>query len=241
MADNYGLRILNANGNVQIDQNFRNFSLIAKGVVTASMISGSLTNAAQVDITLVGTSPFLAFKSDFAVSIYFVTSSGNTRTFRVTTNSDNAGRPFTYYGFDLIPTTSSSQWGMRVWYSPTQLAFDSGFRYFKPVAVGSVLVDNTDMGLDPTAGAFYRGYSTSKTWAVGILQPTLYVNTFVDVDPGGIVFWSSFLYHFGVQSLSDGMRLGSQLVATASGNNTQPFPGYGPFTGTAILIDVTGL
>ena len=116
-----GLQITNSTGVLQIDETFRNLALRQKGTI-----------AAATNLVISGlTSPILAFRPVTGNGTGFTKITDNgTGTFTWTASVRSSAA--NYWLFD-VPLASAETVGLRVYDASSNLAFDSGQKYMKPV------------------------------------------------------------------------------------------------------------
>jgi hypothetical protein len=138
-----GFQIIGDHGAVQVDENFVNLGLTAKGSVSMPASAGLL---AQATITVTGDTPILCIRplSTYA-SIYSVTKSGNQFTYTLVggfTGSAAAAETFDWYVFDKMPAGTAGSVGIEVRDANGTTTFNSNFTPMIVSAIGTI----------PTAG-----------------------------------------------------------------------------------------
>ena len=139
----YGLRVLNQSGYVQVDENFANYLIVAKGTWSVG------TSGLNVDLGTYGTGALLFVRYKVSTlsawdNIAGVSSvyQGGGQKYKIVIG-DYLGGPLGL-GYPLRSGTvdyiiarvtsnapSSNSFGMRVWTPSGQLSFDSGYEYIK--------------------------------------------------------------------------------------------------------------
>jgi len=125
-----GLQVKNDDGEINIDEEYRNFSLKTQGTATigTTNIGGSVAlYNAQIQVTNC-TSPILALRATTSVSVVGTQVSGSTYTFDVYSNTSN--HTFNYYVFD-VPTAPADTFGLQVFNSSGDLVFHSSNKHMK--------------------------------------------------------------------------------------------------------------
>ncbi|UYK82321.1 hypothetical protein NG829_08525 [Xanthomonas sacchari] len=182
-------------GSVQIQNDYLNMVLVAKGV--AAFPSGG--GPAEVAVT--GRAPFVMINGGFPVSIGLASRSGNQVTFKFYCSSDYRGQSFTYYVFDWPSVIGSgANRGVQVFRgADSQLAFDSNQKWLKVMAI-------VNCGSADSSGS-YAALPAGRTYAVGVCQPG-FRGTFTKLggdDAQGNATWIADTYNLAVKPLSNGM------------------------------------
>jgi hypothetical protein len=132
-----GLQVINSNGYVQVDENFRNLVFKEKGTFSGSPYTFSRSGL----IT-----PLLAFRSTGAtgVGLDYISRSGGTHTWHALDPGFNGD----WWLFDA-PTDLGSNFGMQVFTAVGALAFDSNRLYMKPTDMAPITYGNHTTASDP--------------------------------------------------------------------------------------------
>lgn len=123
-------------GTVQIDANFKNYSLASSGTLTLSP-TGAVGGLSTATLTVTGTAPLVAFNR-LRVHIHKVVKSGSTWTYTflgLTTPALPDPAQFNYYVFD-VGYSSSGNVGLQLFDSAGAVTFDSSQMQF-PNVVGT--------------------------------------------------------------------------------------------------------
>ena len=137
-----GFQIVNANGIVQVDENYVNLGLVAKGTITipAGGIGGM---AAPAQISFTGASPILCIRpvSTYAF-IRSVTKLGNTFSYTVNGGYSGAGNTsptaetFNWYIFDRMSQIAVTNYGIQIYNASGELTFNSSSNPMRIAGVG---------------------------------------------------------------------------------------------------------
>lgn len=164
----YGLKIINQNGFVQIDQNYRNQRLVQKEHLTTADVNAGSTvqlfgpNLYYIIRTVPGDFPVIALCPDDSgiclAGVERVTQvSGGWQVMfvmlRAIVDGTDRGLPsnagFTYYAFNSS-SISNDDFGLRVFDSQGNVSFDSGFKYLRVLSSVSYTGRSTDIYLPTT-------------------------------------------------------------------------------------------
>lgn len=205
-----------AGGPVQIQNDYLNMVLVAKGTVACSANTGGASKLGQVTFT--GRMPFVLIASSFPVSIGVATRSGNQVTFNFYCDAAYQGQGFTYYIFDWPSVVGTGiNRGIQVFRgADSELAFDSNQKWLKVNAI-------VNCGAASSSGS-YTALPTGRTYAVGVCQPS-FAGSFTQLggtDSQGNTTWVVDTYNLAIRPLSNGMAWapckyysGSQITAQA--------------------------
>jgi len=157
-----GLRILNDNGDIVIDEEYRSFVLKQKGSATmGSTDIGGTATIYTVNIVVTNcTTPMLALKSANYVSVLGTSISGQTYTFTVASNV--ASFSFDWYVFD-VATLPAETFGFAVYNSTGQLVFHSSNKAMRVVRSDDAGTGGTS-GIALTAGRVYAVIQGANGW-----------------------------------------------------------------------------
>lgn len=157
-----GLQVLNDDGNIVIDEEYRNFTLHAKG--TATMGSSDIGGTAAIyacTITATGcTTPMLALKSASYVSVIGAAVSGGTWTYEIYSNTPSF--TFDWYVFD-VATLPADTFGFAVYNSSGALVFHSSNKAMRVVRSDPAGTGETT-GIALTAGRTYAVIQGANGW-----------------------------------------------------------------------------
>jgi hypothetical protein len=129
----WGLKVYNESGDLQIDGEYRNHHFKSKGTLTVDGLTGSNVGATRKEIAFTNcVAPVLAIRSvnsGFICNYLVASIVGTTWTFRLigNYNTGSGSRDVEYWLFDNINSPSSETWGLRVWDAAGALVYDSGF------------------------------------------------------------------------------------------------------------------
>ena len=227
----YGLRVTNANGYVQIDSTYKNLALRQKGTVTAGASNGS-GYSATITVTA-GPSAQLALSGLTAgvVTVGGMNVSGNSITYYLYFST--AGASATYWIFDDPALLSPiGNYGLRVRNANNSVVFDSRFPYMRVIDF-IASVNNTNPPAQSTSYA-------SKT--IAVVQAQLWHKwTATQTGPGGSTIVAFFVA--GAMSVSaSSLTLGQQVLAAVTGTTGQLFVDQTPYGGyTFLVLDVTNM
>lgn len=142
-----GLQVINEYGTIQIDQDYINLCLSAKGTMTTS--NDGLVHPQPMEVATIsvnGSNPLLALRGPTGkrLNVERVSVSGNIFTFRVKSQSSSSFT-FSYWVFDKAEWAMSGNLGvgLQVFKGNGEVAFDSGSRPLR-------IVDVVDFG-QPTS------------------------------------------------------------------------------------------
>jgi hypothetical protein len=154
--------VLNDNGDIVIDEEYRNFALHAKG--TATMGSSDIGGTAAiyaVSIAVTGcTTPMLALKSANYVSVIGVGVSGSTFTYEIYSNT--ASFTFDWYVFD-VPEVPADTFGFAVYNAVGALVFHSSNKAMRVVRSDDAGTGGTG-GITLTSGRTYAVIQSANGW-----------------------------------------------------------------------------
>lgn len=139
-----GFQIVNSSGVVQVDENYVNLGLVAKGTITipAGGIGGL---AAPAQISFTGVSPILCIRpvNTFAF-IRSVTKSGSTYAYTVnggfatSGNSSPLAETFNWYIFDRMSQIGTTNYGIQIYNAAGEITFNSSANPMRVAAVGQI-------------------------------------------------------------------------------------------------------
>lgn len=144
-----GLRVINSNGVVQIDETFVNYVFKQKGVVAVDAYPGS-----PGTITITGNRPIIALRSTGVyVAVRQVAVSGSTYTY---TLYGSGSGTVEWYAFDWQPPVLPAA-GLAVFNAAGTLVFSSDYRPMRVVAAGAAASGNILAGANSSLAAPYTG------------------------------------------------------------------------------------
>jgi hypothetical protein len=159
-----GLQVLNDNGDIVIDEEYRNFALHAKG--TATMGSTDIGGTALIyacTITVTGcTTPMLALKSANYVSVIGASVSGSTFTYEIYSNTPSF--TFDWYVFDVAAVPADT-FGFAVYNAAGALVFHSSSKAMRVVRSDDAGTGGTS-GIALAAGRTYAVIQGANGWRV---------------------------------------------------------------------------
>lgn len=216
----FGAKIINDTGSIQIDQDYKNLAMVAKGnIVTTNTIGGGYS---WVDLTITGINPILALRcTTRSCHYYYITNSGSNWTYRIFINNSTAGvDTITYYVFDEPPTPVMSGFGMIIFNSASQPCFDNRHKYLRVTAM--IEHPHTEASHTFTVGRQYAAIISKP--AVGLTAPGM-------APPYPLI-----RYGMGWQAITNGMERKVVIVSTGSYSSV---PVSASYPGSAIIVDVT--
>ncbi|WP_414451297.1 hypothetical protein AB4851_20825 [Burkholderia sp. 22PA0099] len=178
MAD-FGLKVVNSSGFIQIDSTYKNLGLRTKGIATSggSPVGDVGWYYATVTISA-GVGPVIAFRSSGKSYLRYSTVSGGTITYYF--HCQGSGVLVWYWVFDDPSlATLSGTYGLRVRDGSGAIAFDSRTSYMRVI---DAITGAGAPGSDPIEGGFTRGYSGVPAVVQGQLRYQV-INTLVGGQP----------------------------------------------------------
>lgn len=191
----YGLKVINANGKIQIDSTYRNIALVDSG--DSASVSNNDTDAEYVTqinfASPIATIPLVLIRpsTSYPVTIDCITKSGSNYTgFGITTQISQSVS-IDWRCYTAHPAPSAEPYGLKIRNPSNELVFDSGKNYFKIYSI-------TDISL-PTAS------STQDITHSGVENP------FYLITMGGFVIaliipgpptWLYYALRIGMKKLS---------------------------------------
>ena len=227
-----GFQIIGSSGNVQIDGNYVNLGLIAKGTVTipaAGSISTSAVNASAItpQIVVTGSTPILCIAPKIVrANIGRVQQSGSTFSYTIIGGASSAGETFNWYLFDQMSLTTQGTSGLQVFNASGQIVFNSNANPMRIAAVGQV--PNVSLSGNPSTSI---NAPTAGTYAACLTQSRMYYQALGAGNFGQ-------LYGDGVTITSSGSTIGAFLIALPPNNISMSEMTNG---GPILLVDVSGL
>lgn len=203
MAD-FGLRVVNSSGYVQIDSTYKNLALRESGtVVSGGSSTGNTGWYAATPTTVAGTCPVIAFRASNTCFMRYSVVSGNQITYYFF--CQGAGVSVQYWIFDdPAAATPSGSYGLIVKDGAGAKVFDSRLTYMRVIdALSGAASSAAD---DPWTNGFSRSYSGVPAVVQGQLFSEV-LNAIVSTPPnftvtaswiagavsfsGGAVTWKS--------------------------------------------------
>lgn len=163
-----GLVVYNDANTVQIDETYRNFTMIRKGTVTTYTPSNEALEIAlnsRFDIVVTGTRPLVAIHTTGFYFLQQITKSGSTHTFRYI-HYGAPGTVVTYYVFDMASSTQTANFGLVIRNANNEVTFasESGPLRIVDVKVGDQATGENYMAGEVTNLQTYN-FGTGKTYA----------------------------------------------------------------------------
>lgn len=219
-----GLQVVGTHGVVQVDQNYFNLVLRAKGTVSTGFQQ-------RFDITYTGTTPMVAFRClNTTIALQYITKSGSTFTYHyISSNPDT----ITYYIFDRPPTTASN-FGLSIWDGSGNLVFSSDYSPMRLVSAVQTPAHQDFFSWDDDAGKPITACFTKLIPGAGTYAACLsYGQQQQEFNSGGDL--GDFFE--GVKVYSNGVGTFPVFEANFTGSPME----IQPNSGTLMCIDVTGL
>lgn len=209
-----GLQVINSNGFVQIDENFRNLVFKEKGTFSGSPYT--FTKSGLI-------SPVLAFRSTGPTGVgldYISRGAGGAHTWHALDPGFNGD----WWLFD-VPTDLGGNVGLQVFTAAGNLAFDSNRKYMKPYPNGQIAY----------------GLHTTSSDPLGVFEPTGTFGWVFSTPPwyrtGGDIDTHVFRrYNLGLNGSEEYVSYQTTPIVTLIGSTSV----FGT-TGLVTLINVTGL
>lgn len=129
MAD-YGLRILNTAGTVQIDELYKNMEVRAVGTATTTMAYSGAASIAEIAYS--GANPILVIRSANPATLYKQQVSGSSWTFYVVVLGAT-GQSVDYWIFDNPDNATPTGYGLAVYSASGDVIFNSNKKYLRVV------------------------------------------------------------------------------------------------------------
>lgn len=179
MAD-YGLKLVNASGFVQIDSTYKNLALRETGtVVSGGAAVGSTGWYAATLTTSAGTSPVIAFRCSSPCFIRYSAASGGTRTYYFMCYG--SGVSVQYWIFDdPAGITGSGTYGLVVNNASGAKVFDSRMKYMR--VIDTLSGTSSYATGDPLVNGFSRSYAGTPAVVQGQLYSQI-INQAVGTAP----------------------------------------------------------
>ncbi len=141
----FGVRIRNTAGSVQIDDQYFNYAIIARGQITLVPPSGATPYvAATATVRVAAQNPIIAIQTPNGTAVVGAVTPAGAGQWDVTILGST--QTLTYFVLDQCPQAGSHGVGMRVRRSDGQIAFDSGFYYPKVVFYGTATKNDMQAG-----------------------------------------------------------------------------------------------
>lgn len=239
-----GITIYGDSGAVQVDENYFNYALVAKGTATLledaqALPNGAIRRGAKVQISVQGESPIIAWSSGFPLHIYRVSVNAGVWSFVISSGISGgsgyppglAGNSFTYYVFDR-PSDSGGGFGFQVFDAAGRLTFDATRKYMRVVRFYETSDPKSMDSIDTTL--------PGKTYAATTcICPTWWSQS------GGPGFgWDTVCSSLLIQPLGNGCRRFADYILQHDlfnySDTPPPIPGQEQLLSAAMLIDVTG-
>ena len=218
----YGFQVINTDGVVQVDQDYKNYALYSKTVLTGSFGGSSINTSDPLPVPSTGTY-IIALQTNstsYAARVY-----GST----IASYSTTASPPVvTAYVF-AAPSTSAEAHGLRVFNSAGEVVFDSGLKYMRVVYAGYIPDISASGGGPPYT---YSGLASGSYAFVQAFSRQLY--SYSGGAPGSFTVFRDWY-----QSRSTGFEVRNGLFVSGPGSTT----GFGNQLsgGPVMMIDVAGM
>lgn len=140
-----GVRIRNSSGSIQIDDQYFNYAIIARGDITlVPPPSGNAYLAASATVRISAQSPMIAIQAPNGTALVGAVTSAGAGLWDVTILGST--QTLTYFVLDQCPQAGSHGVGLRIRRADGQIAFDSGFFYPKVVFYGAATKNDMPAG-----------------------------------------------------------------------------------------------
>ncbi len=151
-----GLQVKNDDGDICIDEEYRNFTRKASGTATTGTTSiGGTAGIYKAEISISSCNrPMIAVRSTVYVSVIGTEISGSTYKWIVASNTQS--HTFDYWVFDAAETISGDNFGFEVFNSSGEVVFHSGAKAMR-------IVTAYDAGTGGTTG---NALTSGRTYAV---------------------------------------------------------------------------
>lgn len=215
----YGIQFINTSGSVQVDQDYRNYTLIAKTTYTSG---GTITLPASLSNIVI------ALRCSGETWIRNYNSTNNT----IGVFGGSGG--FTLYYFAPTVATTTSGYGIAVFNASSQICFSSSEKYMKVVAVTKV----SDILSTSTANNIFT-YSGLTTGTYAGVLGTLRSRVLSGFDPvrgNNLNFFSDSLV-----ITTTGATVSYKIRSVTPGSSWTSTDDYNPTGGLLTMIDVANL
>lgn len=236
-----GLQVIGDSDQIQIDQNYINYGLLAKGVISSTPLTTIWDTSgfqySAYDIVVNASMPLLFVRATAGPVLFYAVKSdvaNGQYTFTILTSDTSA----IWYVFDVMSNLSSSDnFGLVVYTENGDVTFNSALKPLKIVTT-SIMPDNSSNALPIQTGSVNGGYT--GTFAA-CLNRTKIVE--VDTTPYGNGHFRKQRYAEGVQISSSGASTQSMYYYDSgdSGSSSLFFTGQHLTGGTLMLIDVANV
>lgn len=213
-----GLQVYGSHGVIQIDQDYRNFVVVASGSkVSGDWVASGASNYLQIVVTS-ATAPLLAFKCAEQVGLGYTAISGSTWTITLLTNNPAA---LDYWVFDVSPAASPASFGLEIYNASSERVFHTSQKPMRVVGTG--------------AGT----YASGRTYAVIRADPAwTYLST-----PTGLPFPEEYQFDGYIEAAAVSSNVVTAGSVTTDNSLVSPDPGsFTPaYIGPTLVVDVTHL
>jgi hypothetical protein len=152
-----GVRIRNSSGSVQIDDQYFNYAIIARGQLTlVPPGTGSFYVAASATVRVSAQNPIIAIQAPNGTAVVGAVTPAGAGQWDVTILGSS--QTLTYFVLDQCPQVGSSGVGMRLRRADGQITFDSGLYYPKVVFTGTATKNDMPSGSYAVISAQGGGY-----------------------------------------------------------------------------------
>lgn len=163
-----GFRSIGDSGTVQIDTNYKNYSLASSGSLVLSA-TGAVRGLWAATLTVTGTAPIVAFNR-LRVHIHKVVRSSSSWTYTfLGLTSPELPNPaqFNYWVFDVGYSASGGNLGLRLFTETGQLAFDSNVMEFPDiVGLHTEAATGSDVSLSFASGSNIAVIQAQMGWQI---------------------------------------------------------------------------
>lgn len=221
-----GFQVIGDHGGIQIDENFYNMTLLAKGTTPYNPVdaNGDVNWLIPFQFSVSGaTTPIICFKTPKVVALATSVKSGSTFTYTGNVFSSDAGS-FSWYVFDRMPNVSNHA-GLNVYDASGNITFNSDYVPMKIVNLYKL----PDGAITASTSSWYTNTS-GRDIAACLTSPR--IGAFL--SGGGM----TALYTEGVAADITGAGTASIGIGSIPGSHT----GAATTTGGYLMtVDVTGL
>lgn len=159
-----GLYVRNQNSIVQIDENYRNLVLLAKGAVSLPAQFGEVTLGVPMNTSMI------ALRCEKWIYVHESTTVGASLSLKIRNGENGQGAPINYYAFGPAPAGALSNCGMEIFDAASQRVFHSDLNYWAYM----------DLGQPRSGEVFDRTYGTLPL--VCQLGTSTYVSMYNEID-----------------------------------------------------------
>lgn len=213
-----GFQVVGSHGLVQVDGDYFNLGLAAKGTVN---VAGPAYYNAAATVTVTGSTPILCIRSAaVTASIVKVSRAGSQYTYSISGNSAGA---VDWFLFDKMALGATS--GLQVFSAAGDLVFDAASRPMRVVAVYQINDTDTKTGSSslalPAGGVYAACISQGRKWGVSTANS-------IDEYTDGVTMTANAEAR-GIIKTRSTSKPTSQIVIAPTGG------------GQILIVDVSGL